>query len=297
MILPPRREIQNVVRRALDEDLGGGDVTTAALFPESIPARGVVIAHQPMVVAGLEAARQVFTELDSSLRSVIHREDGSRVTSGTVVFSVEGDARTILMGERVALNLLQHLSGIATLTARFREALRGYRTRVLDTRKTLPGLRALEKWAVGLGGGSNHRVSLADGTMIKDNHITLLRAQGITLTAACRLARERGPHGHRIVVETDTLSDVREAVQGGADVVLLDNMSPQMVRKAVEWIKGRAVVEVSGGITLANVVKMAQAGADAVSVGALTHSAPAADLGLQLCPVVARRPKRRRKRT
>ncbi len=297
MILPPRREIQNVVRRALDEDLGGGDVTTAALFPESIPARGVVIAHQPMVVAGLEAARQVFTELDSSLRSVIHREDGSRVTSGTVVFSVEGDARTILMGERVALNLLQHLSGIATLTARFREALRGYRTRVLDTRKTLPGLRALEKWAVGLGGGSNHRVSLADGTMIKDNHITLLRAQGITLTAACRLARERGPHGHRIVVETDTLSDVREAVQGGADVVLLDNMSPQMVRKAVEWIKGRAVVEVSGGITLANVVDMAQAGADAVSVGALTHSAPAADLGLQLCPVVARRPKRRRKRT
>lgn len=297
MILPPRREIQNVVRRALDEDLGGGDVTTAALFPESIPARGVVIAHQPMVVAGLEAARQVFTELDSSLRSVIHREDGSRVTSGTVVFSVEGDARTILMGERVALNLLQHLSGIATLTARFREALRGYRTRVLDTRKTLPGLRALEKWAVGLGGGSNHRVSLADGTMIKDNHITLLRAQGITLTAACRLARERGPHGHRIVVETDTLSDVREAVQGGADVVLLDNMSPQMVRKAVEWIKGRAVVEVSGGITLANVVEMAQAGADAVSVGALTHSAPAADLGLQLCPVVARRPKRRRKRT
>ena len=297
MILPPRREIQNVVRRALDEDLGGGDVTTAALFPESIPARGVVIAHQPMLVAGLEAARQVFTELDSSLRSVIHREDGSRVTSGTVVFSVEGDARTILMGERVALNLLQHLSGIATLTARFREALRGYRTRVLDTRKTLPGLRALEKWAVGLGGGSNHRVSLADGTMIKDNHITLLRAQGITLTAACRLARERGPHGHRIVVETDTLSDVREAVQGGADVVLLDNMSPQMVRKAVDWIKGRAVVEVSGGITLANVVKMAQAGADAVSVGALTHSAPAADLGLQLCPVVARRPKRRRKRT
>ncbi len=297
MILPPRREIQNVVRRALDEDLGGGDVTTAALFPESIPARGVVIAHQPMLVAGLEAARQVFTELDSSLRSVIHREDGSRVTSGTVVFSVEGDARTILMGERVALNLLQHLSGIATLTARFREALRGYRTRVLDTRKTLPGLRALEKWAVGLGGGSNHRVSLADGTMIKDNHITLLRAQGITLTAACRLARERGPHGHRIVVETDTLSDVREAVQGGADVVLLDNMSPQMVRKAVEWIKGRAVVEVSGGITLANVVDMAQAGADAVSVGALTHSAPAADLGLQLCPVVARRPKRRRKRT
>ncbi len=285
MTTPPLAQIRTAVRTALDEDLALGDVTTAALFPDPIPARGTILTHDRIVVAGMAAARRVFAEVDDALRVLAVLEDGHWAEEGSTLLTIEGDARSMLKGERVALNFLQHLSGIATMTAGFCEALRGYGTKVLDTRKTLPGLRALEKWAVRLGGGQNHRHSLGDGLLIKDNHLALLRPQEIGPADACRRARERGPHGLRVIVEAHSLEDVRGALEGEADVILLDNMTPETVRTAVDLIKGRAVVEVSGGITLENAVQMAAAGAHALSIGALTHSAPAANLSMDMVPV------------
>lgn len=206
---------------------------------------------------------------------------------------IEGDGRSLLTAERVALNFMQRLSGIATLTGRFCEAVRGYPTRILDTRKTTPGLRALEKWAVRLGGGHNHRFSLSDGLLIKDNHLALLHAERVGLAQACRQARAAGPHGLKVIVEVQQLGEVKEVLSGEADVILLDNMTPSQVRQAVGRIKGRALVEVSGGITLANARDMAMAGADFLSIGALTHSAPASDLSLDLRAVSAKTPQGR----
>jgi len=292
MVHPPSATIRASVRAALQEDLSLGDPTTAALFPEPERARAVVTARHDMLLAGIAVAREVVKEVDPSIRIVRAMRDGSRVRAGAVVLTLEGDARSLLMAERVLLNFLQHLSGVATLTARFAEAVRGYRTKILDTRKTTPGLRALEKWAVRLGGGRNHRQSLGDGILIKDNHLAVLRAFDKNVADACRLARERGPQGLKIEVEAQSLPDVREALKGGADVILLDNMSPALVRQAMALIKGRAMVEVSGGITLKNVQEMAACGADFISIGALTHSAPAADLSMDLAVLPARRQSR-----
>ncbi|WP_447972624.1 carboxylating nicotinate-nucleotide diphosphorylase [Nitrospira sp. Kam-Ns4a] len=291
-MLPARAQIRAVVRAAIEEDLAQGDVTTAALFPDPAPARGTIVARQALTLAGVAVAREVFAEVDPSLRIVRALRDGTLVRKGRAVLVVEGDGRSILMAERVALNFLQRLSGIATLTSRFRAAVRGYPTRILDTRKTTPGLRALEKWAVRLGGGTNHRQSLADGILIKDNHLALLRGRGLGLTAACRLARERGPHGLRVIVECQSLEEVRAALDGAADVILLDNLSPADVRAAVGLIKGRTLVEASGRITLETARELAAAGADLLSIGALTHSAPAADLSLDLVPLRHRAAKR-----
>ena len=282
MTAPASPHIRAAIRRALDEDLALGDATTAALFAAPPAARATIVAHEPLILAGVAVARAVFAEVDATLRVIRALEDGTAVRTGTAVLTVEGDGGSLLSAERVALNFLQHLSGIATLTGRFCEAVTGYRTRILDTRKTTPGLRELEKWAVRLGGGANHRRSLGDGLLIKDNHLALLQAQGIGVAAACRLARERGPHGLRVIVEARTLREVREAVAGEADVILLDNMTPALVREAVGLIKGRALVEVSGGVTLATVREFAAAGADFISIGALTHSAPAANLSMDL---------------
>lgn len=259
-----------------------GDATTAALFPNTTGARGTIVAHQSLIVAGMAVAREVCAQIDPAIRIIRAADDGRKIENNTVVLMVEGDARSLLMVERVLLNFLQRLSGIATLTALFRQATKGYPTRILDTRKTTPGLRALEKWAVRLGGGLNHRHSLGDGILIKDNHLALLRAQGRSVTDACRLARERGPHGLRIIVEAQSLAQVREALTGKADVILLDNMMPAQVRQAAGVIKGRALVEVSGGITLEIAGEMAAAGADYLSIGALTHSAPAANLSMDI---------------
>ncbi len=287
--------VQDIVRAALEEDLALGDVTTATLFPDPTPARGVIAAQEPLVVAGVAVADVVFRHLDPSVTVLPKLHDGQRGEAGSVILHVEGDARSILMGERVALNFLQHLSGIATYTARFCEILRAYPTRVLDTRKTTPGLRALEKWAVRLGGGFNHRQALGDGILIKDNHLALLRARGVDLAEACRLAREQGPHGLRVIVEVESLAEVEQALQGGADVILLDNMDAAHVRNADEIVKGRAVVEVSGGMTLEKARDMAAGGADAISVGALTHSAPAVNISMHIVPLP--KPKRGRRRT
>lgn len=279
---PPIQKIRDAVRLALAEDVALGDATTAALFPNTTGARGTIVAHQSLIVAGMAVAREVCAQIDPAIRIIRAADDGRKIENNTVVLMVEGDARSLLMVERVLLNFLQRLSGIATLTALFRQATKGYPTRILDTRKTTPGLRALEKWAVRLGGGLNHRHSLGDGILIKDNHLALLRAQGRSVTDACRLARERGPHGLRIIVEAQSLAQVREALTGKADVILLDNMTPAQVRQAAGVIKGRALVEVSGGITLEIAGEMAAAGADYLSIGALTHSAPAANLSMDI---------------
>ena len=286
---PSTQIIQSAVQQALAEDLAHGDVTTTALFPRAVPARATIIAHHRMTVAGLAVAREVFLTVDPSLRIVKSIADGKTVPAETRVLVVQGDARSLLMAERVAVNFLQRLSGIATLTAQFCTAVHGYPAAILDTRKTTPGLRVLEKWAVHLGGGKNHRFSLSDGVLIKDNHLALLASKGIDVAAACRLARTRAPHGMRIEVEATTLQEVKAALAGKADIILLDNMSPTLVRKAVDLIQKRAIVEVSGGLTLQTVKDMAQAGADFISVGALTHSAPAANLSMDLAGQRGRR--------
>ena len=282
MTTPSSQTIRKAVQAALAEDLGQGDATTAALFPKPVPARGTIVAHEAMTVAGVAAARQTFLAVDRSVKVVRTVRDGLTIERESPVLIVEGDARSLLMAERVSLNFLQHLSGIATLTARFCQAVRGYRVKILDTRKTTPGLRALEKWAVRLGGGRNHRHSLSDGILIKENHLALA---GHDVASACRLAREGAAHGLKIEVEAQTLDEVRAALEGKADIILLDNMDVPSIRTAVDLIKGRALVEVSGGVTLATVREIAAAGPDFISIGALTHSAPAANLSMDILPL------------
>ena len=284
MIRPPVTDIQRAIRRALQEDLFLDDVTTAALFLSPTPALARIVAQQSLVVAGLAAAVRTFRTVDASLVFSIHRQDGERANDGDWLLQIEGDGRSILKAERVALNFLQHLSGIATLTRRFCDAVRGYPVTILDTRKTIPGFRALQKWAVRLGGGTNHRQSLSDAVLIKDNHLALLDQATTPIRTACRKARANAPRSINVIVEVESLADVRQALAGRADIILLDNMNPATVRQAVRLIKGRALVEVSGGITLKNVRAMAAAGPDRISIGALTHSAPGATLSLVLEP-------------
>jgi len=289
MVRPPVADIRRAVRLALQEDLPLGDATTVALFPIPTPARARIVAQQSLVVAGLAAAVQTFRTVDASLVMSIQHHDGERAQEGDCLLRVEGDGRSILKAERVALNFLQHLSGVATLTRRFCNAVRKYPVTILDTRKTIPGLRALQKWAVLLGGGTNHRRSLSDGILVKDNHLALLTHRPMPIRTACRKAKTNAPRGMSVIVEVESLDEVRQAVEGQADIILLDNMSPATVRQAIRLIKGKAVVEVSGGITLKNVRAMAAAGPDRISIGALTHSAPAATLSLVLEPL--RRPR------
>jgi len=284
MVRPPVGDIRRAIRLALQEDLPLGDITTAALFPSPAPALARIIAQQSLVVAGLAAAVRAFQTVDATLVLSIHRQDGERAQDGDCLLQIEGDGRSILKAERVALNFLQHLSGIATLTRRFCDEVRGYPVTILDTRKTIPGLRALQKWAVRLGGGENHRLSLSDGILIKDNHLALLNRATTPVKAACRKAKSNAPHAVKVIVEVESLAEVRQALAARADIILLDNMTPATVRQAVRLIKGRALVEVSGGINLKNVQSMAAAGPDRISIGALTHSAPAATLSLVLEP-------------
>ncbi len=279
------RQIRAAVKTALTEDLSQGDATTSALFSKPLRARGTIVAHQTIMVAGIAVAKQTFHTVDASLKIVRAIKDGTRVKRDRPVIIVEGDARSLLMAERVALNFLQRLSGIATLTARFCKAVRGRRVKILDTRKTTPGLRALEKWAVTLGGGHNHRHSLGDGVLIKDNHLELA---GHDVASACRLARKRAPRGLKIEVEAKTLGEVRAALDGKADIILLDNMHVPTIKRAVKLIRNRAAIEVSGGVTLANVRKIAAAGPGRISIGALTHSAPAANFSMGIVPIQQR---------
>jgi nicotinate-nucleotide pyrophosphorylase (carboxylating) len=266
------------VRRALAEDLGWGDVTTEATVPAGLRARGIILAKSDCVIAGLDVAAEAFRQLDPAASVTVLRADGTRCASGDVAAEVKGSAGPMLTAERTALNLLQRMSGIATLTRRYVDAAAG-RITILDTRKTTPTLRALEKYAVRAGGGTNHRAGLDDGILIKDNHIRL--AGGIR-EAVSRMKRA-GQH-MPIEVEAQSLEQVDEAIEAGADIILLDNLSTAQMVEAVRRIGGRAKVEISGGVTLDRIPELAQTGADYVSVGALTHSPQAADLSFELEP-------------
>ncbi|MFO7893816.1 MAG: carboxylating nicotinate-nucleotide diphosphorylase [Longimicrobiales bacterium] len=266
---------------ALAEDLGSGDVTTDLLVPEGTRASATLVTRAAGVVAGLELARAVFLELDPSLDVTLHVADGDEVSAGARLASITGPARPILSGERVALNFLGHLSGIASLTREYVRALEGTGARIVDTRKTAPGLRELEKYAVRCGGGHNHRMGLSDGFMLKDNHRSALREAGVGVPEAVAEARRRMGHGVFVTLEADSMEDVAEALEAGADGILLDNMTPEQLALAVDQIAGAALAEASGGITLESVRAAAESGVDLISVGALTHSAPALDVALE----------------
>ena len=271
--------IEEAVRRALAEDLGeAGDITSAATIPAGAKARAKLVARTEGVIAGLACAAETFRQLDPSTLFRAKLSDGDKAVAGAIVAEVEGPARAILSAERVALNFVGHLSGIATLTAAYVAKIAHTRAKIVDTRKTLPGLRALEKYAVRCGGGANHRFGLHDAVLIKDNHIAI--AGGV----AAALARVRAAgHAVKVEIEVDSLAQLAEVLKaGGADQVLLDNMDPPMIKRAVEMVAGKLVVEVSGGVTLDNVAAIAATGIDVISVGRLTHSAPALDVALDV---------------
>jgi nicotinate-nucleotide pyrophosphorylase (carboxylating) len=274
--------LRRVVNDALAEDGAGEDITTDALVPPELRGSAVIVAKEAGVVAGLPVAAAVFHAADASLSFQPRVSEGARVAAGETVAQVEGRVASILRAERVAINFLQRLSGIATATARLVEAVAGLPTRILDTRKTTPGLRPLERYAVRMGGGQNHRYNLADGILVKDNHWRAVRAQSGDIAGAVRRLRERAPQGRRVEVEVTSLAEAEEALAAGADILLLDNMGPEEMRQAVEAARGRALTEASGGITLRNVRAVAETGVDFISVGALTHSAPALDISLEL---------------
>ncbi|MGH2535584.1 MAG: carboxylating nicotinate-nucleotide diphosphorylase [Thermomicrobiales bacterium] len=280
--IPPRQGRtgwEAIVDLALAEDIGTGDVTTLATVPTGTTARGTLLAKADGVISGIEAAAYTFYRVDPTVSFSPFLNDGDRVTHGTTIAEVAGDARSLLTAERVALNLLQHLSGVATETARYVAAVAGTTARIIDTRKTTPGLRILEKAAVRHGGGYNHRVGLADGVLIKDNHLTAIGGSD-RVTRAVQQARALAPHTLKIEVEVTTLAEVEEAVAAGADVILLDNMDVPTMRHAVEYVAGRALLEASGNVRLETVRAIAETGVDFISVGALTHSAPALDISL-----------------
>ena len=271
---------REIVRRALAEDLGWGDVTTEAIVPSELRARGVILSKCSCIIAGLEVAAEAFSQLDPGCAIDRKLKDGDRCEPGDIVAELRGQAASMLTAERTALNFLQRLSGIATLTRRFVDAAGGTIT-VLDTRKTTPTLRALEKYAVRAGRGTNHRAGLDDGVLIKDNHVRLAGS----VKAAVQLMKDADPE-MPIEVEAQSLEQVDEAVAAGADVILVDNLPLEAIREAVKRINGRAKVELSGGVTLDRIPALAKTGANYVSIGALTHSAPAADLSFELEPDV-----------
>ncbi|HEU0265833.1 MAG TPA: carboxylating nicotinate-nucleotide diphosphorylase [Geobacterales bacterium] len=270
--------VDRIIEQALYEDIFTGDITIAALLPEPTEVCGSIIAKEEMVVAGMDVAVRVFHQLDPSIRIESHCSDGQRIPVGHQMAGIAGDARMLLKGERVALNFLQRLSGIATLTARYVEAVAGTTTRIVDTRKTTPGLRILEKFAVRVGGGHNHRFGLYDGVLIKENHIAA--AGGIA--EAITRARHYIPHTLKIEIEVESLDQLQQALTAGADIIMLDNMTLEQMRQAVVMADHRAILEASGGMTLERVRQVAEAGVDIISVGALTHSARAMDISLLL---------------
>lgn len=269
--------IDRIVKMALEEDIGGGDITTLLTVSEDVHSRASIIAKQRGVIAGQQLAWNTFYCLDSLGEYAAFVEDGDPVAPGDTIASVAGTARTILAGERVCLNFLQRMSGIATLTSEYAILVSHTNARIVDTRKTTPGLRRLEKYAVTVGGGCNHRYGLSDGILIKDNHI--VAAGGVS--AAVRAAKAKAPHTLKVEVEIGALDQLREAIDAGADIVMLDNMSLEMMGQAVAIANGAVLLEASGGVNKDTVVAIAETGVDIISIGALTHSAPALDISLE----------------
>ena len=270
--------LDDSLRRWLEEDIGTGDLTSEALIPEDAVTTGLIHSKDTGILCGVDVARRVFELLDPSLEFTALAKDGDTLAYGTKIAEIKGSARSVLTGERLALNLLQHMSGVATQTKQLADIAKPYGTRVVDTRKTTPGLRQLEKYAVRVGGGHNHRLGLYDAILIKDNHIAV--AGGVK--EALARAKAYASHMTKIEIEVESLAQAKEAVQGGADVIMLDNMAPDEMKECVAMIGHRAVVEASGGITANNLAAAAAAGVDVISVGALTHSVKAVDISLDV---------------
>ena len=270
--------LNDLIKRALEEDIGYGDITTQSLIPAEQKARGLFVAKTPGVVAGIKVSQTVFAYLDPATEFEIHKDDGDTIEPGDVIAVVRGKARTLLTGERTALNFLQRLSGIATKTRKMTDLIKYSPAQLLDTRKTTPGLRVLEKYAVSVGGGRNHRFGLFDGVMIKDNHI---QAVG-SIAQAVATARQKVPHTVKIEVEVETMEQLQEALEARADIIMLDNMDIYEMVEAVQITAGRALLEASGGINEGNVVEVARTGVDFISMGALTHAVSSLDISFDI---------------
>ena len=276
------RDIRDLIDAALAEDVGSGDPTTDTLIAPTLTGSASLVSREDGVLAGIDVATTVFAQFDPTLDAVALVEDGSGVAAGDRLASVTGSVASILKAERTAVNFLQHLSGVATQTWRYVDAVRGYRAQIVDTRKTTPGLRKLEKYAVTMGGGRNHRHNLADGILIKDNHIEALALRGVGIGEVVKRAVAGASHMIKVEIEVETIEQLEEVLDAGADLVLLDNMESEQMETAVRLASGRAVVEASGGITLETVGEIAKTGVDIISVGALTHSAPSLNISLDM---------------
>ena len=276
------REIERIVSAALDEDAPWGDLTSEMLIPVAATATAELVAREPGILSGIDVFARVFELVDPTTTIELLAQDGAAFAPGDALARVAGPARSVLRAERIALNLTQRMCGIATLTARYIAAVEGTHARVVDTRKTTPGLRVLERKAVRDGGGHNHRSSLSDAVLAKDNHLAVLAAQGIPIGDAIRAARDRIGHTTHLEVEVDRIDQIEPVVSAGVDTIMLDNFSPSQLREGVALVAGRALVEASGGVTLDTIAEIAGTGVDLISVGALTHSVRALDLGLDV---------------
>jgi nicotinate-nucleotide pyrophosphorylase len=270
-------ELERLVKAALAEDIGTGDITTLTTIDSNRTAHGRYIAKESGVVCGLEAALYTYQAIDPSVEMVFHVKDGDNIKKGDMIAEVDGKAVSVLTGERVGLNLMQHLSGVATRTREAVDSVKGYKAKIADTRKTTPGMRTLEKYAVRCGGGTNHRFNLADGVLIKDNHIVVAGS----ITNAINSVRSKAPHTLKIEVEVENFDQLREAIDAKADIIMLDNMSNEMMAEAVRIVDGRAVTEASGNMGEKNLADVAATGVDIISIGALTHSVKALDISLK----------------
>ena len=278
-------QLNTLIDLALEEDIGGGDITSETLIPADLRAKTTLLAKADGVLAGVDLAKLVFIKVDPDLKFKTLLKDGTELHPGNVIGTITGNARSILKAERVALNFLQKLSGIASQTAEYVAIIGDLPVEILDTRKTTPGMRLLEKYAVSMGGGRNHRFNLSDGMLIKDNHLATLRAHGMTLREIVNKAKSGAPEGIKVEVEVTNLKEVREAVAAAADIIMFDNMSPAQMRRAVKIVPASIYTEASGGITLKNVRAVAETGVNFISIGALTHSSKALDISLEFQPI------------
>ena len=276
------KQLDAIIDIALDEDTSHGDVTSEALIPPDLSGKASLLVKEKGVLAGIEVAGRVFQRVDPSLAIEILIKDGAKIQPGDIAATIVGSVISILKAERTALNFLQRLSGIASLTAQYVEETKGLNARIVDTRKTTPGLRQLEKYAVRMGGGHNHRMHLGDAVLIKDNHIAALHAMGMSLKDIVAKARQNAPAGITLEVEVTSTGETLEALKAGADIIMMDNMSANEIRQVVSMVAGQAKLEASGGITLANVHQVAMTGVDIISIGALTHSYKALDISLEM---------------
>lgn len=274
--------IRNIIQNALQEDLGHGDITTRALIPTDLRGVASIMSKSHGIVSGIEAALEVFRSLDTHITTRTLIPDGTAIAPNDIVAQIEGTIATILNGERVALNIVQRLSGISTETRKYVDAISGTRARIIDTRKTIPGLRELEKYAVRMGGGHNHRFNLADGILIKDNHIAPLKSQNMSLSDIIKQAKDRSPHTVKIEIEVETYEEAMEALEAKSDIILLDNMNVEEMRQVVLSVDNMCLLEASGGINFETVRAVAETGVDLISVGALTHSVKSLDISMEM---------------